>query len=159
MPGHFTKKTSSVILTPAVEKKADEIADAFFAQAKKNIVVTDGSRTAADQASRVFDKIKAHDLSIFLNQKAAQEIKQAHDIAVAAGKSKAKVLEAMTAVIEDQIKRKVFISKHLTGRAFDVRSKDMTAQHKKVFKQVVQHMGGVSMIEEGKPPHFHIQLA
>lgn len=159
MPGHFTKKSSSVILTPAVEKKADEIADAFFAQTNKKIVITDGLRTAADQAERVLVKIQLHNLSIFLNQKAAQEIKRAHDIAVSAGKSKDEVLKAMTAVIEDQIKRKVFISKHLTGRAFDVRSKDMTAKQQTTFKQVVQHVGGVSMINEGKPPHFHLQLA
>jgi predicted nucleotide-binding protein len=159
MPGHFTKKSSSVILTSAIEKKADAIADAFFAQTKKNIVITDGVRTAADQAVQVLAKIKANDLSIYLNQKAAQEIKRAHDVAVAAKKPQAEVLKAMTAVIEDQIKRKVFISKHLTGRAFDVRNRDMTAKQKQTFKQVVQHTGGVSMIEEGKPPHFHLQLA
>jgi len=159
MPSNFTKKTSAVILPPAVEKKAGEVADAFFAQTGKKIVITDGLRTAADQAARVLVKIQLNNLSIFLNQKAAQEIKRAHDIAVSAGKSKAQVLAAMTAVIEDQITRKVFISKHLTGRAFDVRSNDMTTQRKQTFKQVVQHVGGVSMIDEGKPPHFHLQLA
>jgi len=159
MPSNFTKKTSAVILPPAVEKKVNEVADAFFAQTGKKIVITDGLRTAADQAARVLVKIQLNNLSIFLNQKAAQEIKRAHDIAVSAGKSKAQVLAAMTAVIEDQITRKVFISKHLTGRAFDVRSNDMTTQQKQTFKQVVQHVGGVSMIDEGKPPHFHLQLA
>lgn len=63
----------------------------------------------------------------------------------------------MTLVIEDQVGRKVFISKHLTRQAFDVRSRDMTAGQKRTFKQVVQDIG-VSMIEEGKPPHLHIQL-
>jgi hypothetical protein len=159
MPTNFTKKTSAIILPPAVEKKVNEVADAFFAQTGKKIVVTDGLRTAADQAARVLVKIQLNDLSIFLNQKAAQEIKRAHDVAKQAGKSKAQVLAAMTAVIEDQIKRKVFISKHLTGRAFDVRSNDMTPKQKQTFKQVVQHVGGVSMIDEGKPPHFHLQLA
>jgi Arc/MetJ family transcription regulator len=159
MPAHFKKKTAAVILPSAVEKKAGEVADAFFAQTQKEIVITDGLRTAADQAERVLVKIQLHDLSIFLNQKAAQEIKQAHDIAVAAGKSKTQVLAAMTAVIESQIARKVFISKHLSGRAFDVRSKDMTPKQQTVFKQVVQHVGDVSMILEGKPPHFHLQLA
>ena len=159
MPEHFTKKSSSVILTSSLEKKADEIADAFFAQTKKDIVITDGVRTAADQAVQIYAKIRANDLAIYLNHKAAQEIKKAYDIATAANKPKADVLKAMTAVIEDQIKRKVFISKHLTGRAFDVRNHDMTPKQKQVFKQVVQHIGGASMIEEGKPPHFHLQLA
>lgn len=158
MPGHFTKKSSAVVLTPALERTADEVADAFFAQTKKNIVVTDGVRTAAQQAAQVFAKIRANDLSIYLNQKAAQEIKRAHDVAVKAGKSRAETLRAMTTVIEGQIARKVFISKHLTRQAFDVRSRDMSAAQKRIFKQVVQDIG-VPMIEEGKPPHFHIQLS
>ena len=159
MPGHFTKKSASVILTLVIEKKIDAIADAFFAQTKKNIVITDGVRTAADQAARVLAKIKANDLSIYLNQKAAQEIKRAYDVARAAKKLQAEALKAMTAVIEDQIKRKVFISKHLTGRAFDVRNLGLTPKQKQIFKQVVQQTGGVSMLEEFKPPHFHLQLA
>ena len=157
MPGHFTRKSAAVVLTPALERKADEVADAFFAQTTKNIVVTDGVRTPAEQALQVFNKIRANDLSIYLNQKAAQEIKRAHDVAVKAGKSRAEVLKAMTLVIEDQVARKVFISRHLTRQAFDVRSRDMTAGQKRIFKQVVQDIG-VSMIEEGKPPHFHIQI-
>jgi hypothetical protein len=157
MPGHFTKKTAAVVLTPALVKKADEVADAFFAQTKKNIVVTDGVRTPAEQAVQVLAKIRANDLSIYLNQKAAQEIKRAHDVAVKAGKSRADVLKAMTRVIEDQVGRKVFLSRHLTKQAFDVRSRDMNDAQKRIFKQVVQDIG-VSMIEEGKPPHFHIQI-
>lgn len=157
MPGHFTKKTSSVLLTPALERVADEIADAFFARTGKNIVVTDGVRTAAQQAAQVLAKIRSNDLSIYLNQTAAQEIKRAHDAAVKAGKTRAEVLKAMTAVIEGQIERKEFISKHLTKKAFDVRNNNMTAAHKRVFKQVVQDIG-VPMLDETKPPHFHIQL-
>lgn len=158
MSAHFVKKSSAVILNPTLEKKAGEIADAFFNLVKKDIVLTDGIRTALAQAVQVHAKILAHDLTIYINQKAAQEIKIAYDLAVSAGKPKAEVLKAMANVIENQMKNKVFISKHLTGKAFDVRSKDMTATQKKVFKQVVQSIGGMTMIEEGKPPHFHIQL-
>ena len=43
---NFTKKSSAVILSPAVEKKINEIADAFFNLTKKKIVITDGSGTA-----------------------------------------------------------------------------------------------------------------
>ena len=158
MPGHFVKKSSSVVLTPATEKKAGEIADAFFKMTNKEIVLTDGVRTAQDQAAQVYAKILAHDLTIYTNQKAAREIKAAYDLAVSAGKSKSEVIKAMADVIGKQVKSKIYLSKHLTGKAFDVRSKDMTAHQKQTFKQVVQTIGGVTMLEEGKPPHFHIQL-
>lgn len=108
---------------------------------------------------QVYAKIQAHDLTIYTNHKAALEIKAAYDRAKAAGKPKSEVLAAMAAVIEDQVERRVFISRHLTARALDVRNNDMTSEQKRVFKQVVQAIGGVTLLEEGKPPHFHLQLA
>src|ERR1043165_1446725 len=116
---NFTKKSSSVILPPAVEKKVNEIADAFFNRTGKKLVITDGSPTAAEQAVQVFNKILANALTIYLNHKAANEIKAAFDLARSQGKPKTEVLKAMTTVIETQMRNKVFLSRHLTGRAFD----------------------------------------
>lgn len=155
---NFTKKTSGIILPPAVEKKVNEIADAFFNLTKKKIVITDGTRTAAQQAVQVFNKIQANNLTIYTNHKAAQEIKVAFDLARLQGKSKADTLKAMAAVIETQVQRGVFISRHLTGKAFDVRNKDMTPKQQSIFQQVTQTVGGVTVLPEGKPPHFHVQL-
>jgi hypothetical protein len=155
---NFTKKSAAVILPPAVEKKVNEIADSFFNLTKKKIVITDGTRTSAEQAVQVFNKILSHDLTIYTNHKAANEIKAAFDLAKSQGKSKADTLKAMTAVIDSQVKGGVFISRHLTGKAFDVRNKDMTAKQQAVFKQVAQTVGGVTVLPEGKPPHFHVQL-
>ena len=39
MAAHYTKKSSSDVFTPALEKKANEIADAFFVITKKDIVL------------------------------------------------------------------------------------------------------------------------
>lgn len=158
MASHYTKKSSAVILTPALETKIEEIANAFFNIANRDIVITDGVRTAHAQAVQVYAKILSNDLTIYVNQKAAKEIKVAYDVAVNAGKPKADVIKAMAQVIQTQIDNKVYLSKHLTGRAFDVRNKGMTPKHKNTFKQVVQTVGGTSMIEEFKPPHFHLQL-
>lgn len=155
---NFTKKSSAVILPPAVEKKVNEIADAYFNLTKKKIVVTDGTRTAAQQAVQVLNKILENELTIYTNAKAAKEIKVAYDLATSQGKSRADTLKAMTAVIESQIGRGVYISRHLTGRAFDVRNKDMTPKQQTAFKQVAQTVGGVTVLPEGKPPHFHVQL-
>jgi hypothetical protein len=56
------------------------------------------------------------------------------------------------------VARKVFLSRHLTGRAFDVRNIDMTPKQQNIFKQVIQTIGGMTVLPELKPPHFHIQL-
>jgi len=73
MPVHFRKKSAAIFLPPAVEKKAGQIADAFFAQTGKEIFITDGLRTTAHQAARVLTKIQLNDLGIFLSQKAVQQ--------------------------------------------------------------------------------------
>jgi hypothetical protein len=155
---NFTKKSASIILSPAVEKKVNEVADAFFNLTNKKIVITDGTRTSQQQALQVHNKILAHDLGIYINHKAANEIKAAFDLAKSQGKAKADVLKAMAAVIEKQVERKVFISRHLTGKAFDVRNIDMTLNQQNIFKQVIQTIGGMTLLPEGKPPHFHVQL-
>src|SRR5207237_8754761 len=101
---NFTKKSSTIILSPAVEKKVNEIADAFFNLAKKTIVITDGTRTAAQQAIQVYNKILAHDLTIYTNHKAANAIKAAFDLAKSQGRTKTEIIKAMTDVIENQMK-------------------------------------------------------
>jgi peptidyl-tRNA hydrolase len=155
---NFTKKSSSIILSPAVEKKVNEVADAFFNLTNKKIVITDGTRTPQQQALQVYNKILTNDLGIYINHKAANEIKVAFDLAKSQGKAKADILNAMAVVIEKQIASKVFISRHLTGRAFDVRNKDMTPNQQNIFRQVIQTRGGMTVLPEGKPPHFHVQL-
>lgn len=155
---NYRKKSSAVILPPAVEKKVNEIADAFFSRTARKIVITDGTRTPAQQALQVYNKILKNELTIYTNHAAANEIKAAYDRAKSQGKPKAEVLKAMTAVIEGQVARGDLISRHLSGRAFDVRNKDMTPKLQDVFKQVAQTVGGVTVLPEGNPPHFHVQL-
>jgi hypothetical protein len=155
---NFTKKSSGIILSPAVERKINQLADAYFNLTQKKIVITDGTRTPAEQAVQVFNKIMAHDLTIYINQRAANQIKAAFDLARSQGKSKADTLKAMAAVIERQTQNGVFLSKHLTAKAFDVRNNDMTDRQKATFKQVAQTIGGVTLLEETRPPHFHMQL-
>lgn len=106
----------------------------------------------------MYKKILAHDPGIYTNHKAASEIKAAFDLAQSHGKKEAETIQAMTKVIENQINAKVFISRHLTGKAFDVRNTDMNSKQQNSFKQVVQKVGGATVLPEGKPPHFHIQL-
>jgi len=112
----------------------------------------------AQQAVRVYKKILAHDLMIYTNHKAASEIKAAFDLAQSQREAKAETIQAMPKVIENQMNAKVFISRHLTGKAFDVRNTDMNSKRQNSFKQVVLIIGGATALPEGKPPHFHIQL-
>ncbi|MGH2532328.1 MAG: hypothetical protein ACRDJW_08460 [Thermomicrobiales bacterium] len=155
---HYTLQ-SGVTLSAAVEKKVAEIADDYYADRKKDIVVTSGTRTASSQASAMYTKLEAGDdiVKLYKNKTAVKEIKKAYDDGKAAKKSRTEIVDAMTAVIETQIKAGTYISKHLRAGAVDVRSKDMTADDKKAFRKAAKGKA-TKVILETKPPHWHLQF-
>jgi hypothetical protein len=149
-----------VALLPKVEKKLEEIAAHYFKETNTELTVTSGTRDAHSQAAAMEIKLAAGDdiLALYKNKDAAKEIKKAFDDAIAAGKTESQVIDGMTKAIEDQTKRGIFISAHLRAGAFDVRNIDMSALQKKVFREAVKGAGGVSILEETTPPHFHLQI-
>ena len=63
----------------------------------------------------------------------------------------------MTKVIEGQVKKGIYLSKHLRAGAIDVRSRDMSNKEKEYFKQAIKGVAN-SFILEKKPPHWHLQF-
>ncbi len=157
MAENYTLK-SGVTLTAAVKAKVKKIADAYHAATKKKITVTSGTRSASSQAEAMYGKLAAGDkLTVYKDQVSAKEIKKAYDDGKAAKKTKAEIVKSMTTVIEEQIKKGKYISKHLKAGAVDVRSRDMSATEKEAFKKAAKGVA-VSVILETKPPHFHLQF-
>lgn len=155
---HYTLQ-SGVTLSAAVEKKVAEIADDYYADRKKDIVVTSGTRTASSQAGAMYTKLEAGDdiVKLYVNKTAVKEIKKAYDDGKAAKKARADIVDDMTKVIEKQIKAGTYISKHLRVGAVDVRSKDMSADEKKAFRKAAKGKA-TKIILETKPPHWHLQF-
>ena len=96
-------------------------------------------------------------LTVYSNQTAAKEIKKAYDDAVTAEKSKSDIISDMKSVIDNQISKMIYISKHLKTGAVDVRSKDMTTAEKSHFKSAATGIA-IKVILETTPPHFHLSL-
>ena len=95
-------------------------------------------------------------LKLYKNRPAAQEIKNAYDKFVHRGS--AKTIEAIYQVLKDQMDRGVYISAHLKAGAVDIRNRTMSRTQKKAFEKSVIADGSFSLIEESKPPHFHLEL-
>ncbi|HLO28828.1 MAG TPA: D-alanyl-D-alanine carboxypeptidase family protein [Anaerolineales bacterium] len=156
---HYSLKSSKIVLSPDVEQKVREIADAYYEKTKRNIVITDGTRKAADQADRMFTKLRIGDdvVALYKNKDAAKAVKEVYDKANADKKPDEQIKAAMTAVIEEQIKQGVYISNHLEAGAVDVRKRDMSKDEKKTFIEVAEAKG-VHVLEEAKPPHLHLKV-
>lgn len=149
---------AGVIVSIDIKAKIKKIADKYHTATKKDIVVTSGTRASESQASAMYGKLSGGDtLSVYKDQVSAQAIKTAYDEAVAAKKNKTQVISAIKTVINGQIKKGVYISKHLKQGAVDVRSRDMSAGEKAKFKEAAKGTA-TTIILEVVPPHFHLQL-
>lgn len=150
---------SGVTLKATEETKVNELADTFFQRANKDIVITSATRSPEKQANAMYDKLKLGDdlTKLYKNKNALKEITDAYDAGINEQKSGAEIIKGMTEVIEGQVKKNVYISAHLKSGAVDVRSKDMSKEEKEHFKIAAKEVG-LKVIEEGKPPHFHLEL-
>ena len=149
-----------VKLAPAIEGKLAQIAEAFFRRTGKPLVVTSGTRDPERQAEAMHELLRLGvDITkLYRNTRAAAEIARAFQEARAAGKPPAAAVRDLAAVIRRQIERGVFVSAHLRAGAVDVRNRDMSAAQRRAFLEGVAEVGGVAVLDEEAPPHFHLQL-
>jgi hypothetical protein len=147
-----------VTLPARVAAKLEQIDRAYARRTREHLVITSGTRDANRQARAMYTKLKLGDdlLAIYRNKAAVQEIKRAYR--AASGKPPEKVVTAMEAVIQDQIDRGIFISAHLRQGAVDVRNRTMSRKEKRAFLESVAEVGGVRVLEETRPAHYHLQI-
>jgi hypothetical protein len=144
-----------------VERLVDEIARAHYASTHHRLTITSGSRGPDKQARAMFDKLELGDniLALYRDQQSAREIKAAYDAGKKAGTSAGEIVAAMTAVIQAQVDRGVYISRHLRDEAVDVRISDMGPDEAADFRRQVAKSELIAVgLEETQPPHFHLEL-
>lgn len=155
---HFTVD-EGVVLSDASRERVGRIADEYFRRTGNNLRVTDGTRTAHDQARQIYNKIQLNDTGIYRDQTSIAEIRRAYDAGVRAGKSRAQIINDMSAVIQGQVDRGVYISRHLRAGAVDVSVRGMTAADERDFRaSVAAASAGTEVLRETRPPHFHLQF-
>jgi hypothetical protein len=154
---HYTLEPG-VVVGPEMEAVLARIADAFHRRTGRGIVITSGTRTSREQAAAMFDKLRLGQrlTGLYQDFDAAAEIQSAYRANQRRGR--AACVAAMARVIEAQVRRGRYISRHLRASAVDVRSRDMSRRERRIFEEVVATFREVSLLTEGRPPHFHLQL-
>ena len=149
-----------VDLSPEAAAALERIDDAYHKKTGQRLVVTSGTRDAARQAKAMYKMIRlgADIMGLYRNKAAVREIKAAYTKASGARKPADAVVMAMYDTIRDQIDRGVYISAHLRAGAVDIRNRTMSSSQKRAFEQSVSEVGGATLLEETKPPHYHLQL-
>lgn len=149
-------------LTDTNAKRLERIAGRYHKATKKRLVVTGGSRSPQRQAQLMFDKLKRGDdvVALYENKAAATEVRNAYRDAVARGEKRKGTIRVMREVIDAQIGRGTYVSKHLKSGAVDVRSWNMEGALEKALREAVKQEPGVTLMDErdGPEPHFHLNL-
>ena len=96
--------------------------------------------------------------SLYKKRELAEEIRQTYLAARRRGKRAAEIIAAMTATIEDQVRRGLYVSAHLKRVAVDVRSYDMPRRVRRALQRAVASFEGMSLLREKRPPHFHLEV-
>ncbi|MEC7518404.1 MAG: hypothetical protein VYE22_00995 [Myxococcota bacterium] len=154
---HYTL-AEGVRLAPEVRQTLGQIADAFHARTGRGIHVTSGTRTPREQADAMYDKLRlgVQLTRLYRDYEAASEIQSAYR--GCRRRARQRCVREIARVIRRQVRRGCYISRHLRASAVDVRSRDMSRRERRIFEQVVRGFAGVSVLEEGRPPHFHLQM-
>jgi hypothetical protein len=149
-----------VSLSTRVVDKLNAIATLYQKRTGKSFVVTSGTRAPARQAELIYDKLaRGEDLSRLYKDKAAiAELKRVYDEARSDGRDKDNTVILIAGTIRAQMKRGIFVSAHLRAGAADVRSTTMDGADRRAFVEATTQVGGISVMHEASPPHFHLQL-
>lgn len=156
---------ADIILESEAIAILDKIGPLYFNKVGKKFNVNSGTRDAHRQAEAMWVKYpKDKIFSEYPNRKLINEILEA--IKNAAGKSNAVVIQAVTDVIQSQINRKEYISKHLIAGCIDIATEGdkptgvtaMSSSEQKIMIEIAVRVTGGTAKKENNPPHVHIQF-
>lgn len=152
--GSRVRMAGNVVLTPREAPLVKRLAQAYFDRTGSTFYVTSGYRTPAQQASAMYGNLVRYGIPYvrrtYGGRPAAVEIIAAFIRNRRFGR---RAILTMTAIIEDQIDRGVYVSRHLRGMAVDIRMS--TAQRQPLSGSAAQ-VGGDLVIEID---HYHVQFA
>lgn len=139
-----------------VETRRQDLTTGYYNHAGRQLVITSGYRTPSGQARAMYNNLRrygvAYVLRVYRQKAAVREIVAAYKPRRARPR---RAIAAMTRVIEAQTQRGLFVSRHLLGRAFDVRSRGRHGARLSLLREVTQEMGGRVLVEKS---HYHVEL-
>lgn len=149
-----------VYLTDDIAARMARIAKDYFYRAGRRLTVTSGVRDPERQAKAMYTKMQyGSDLTrLYRNGRAVRAIQRAFKAGRKAKRQRSEIVAEMSGLIDKQVQKGVYISKHLVAGAVDVRSRDMSAQEKRWFRAAVRSEERVRVIHERRPPHFHLSF-
>ena len=157
MPNHYSIK-ADVVLDAAATAYVARVAAAFYQATGKDLVVTSAYRGPDEQAAAMYGKFVGPEWNIYKDKAALTEIHAVFLKDRAARKSREETIADMAQVICRQVGQHRYISSHLVATAVDFRKIGLSAEEKAALVKAARDAGGHVVIDEGSPPHLHVQF-
>jgi hypothetical protein len=154
----------NVVLSAAARGELKRIADDYYEETGRLLYVTSGTRTPKKQAEAMYDNLANHrnQNPPYKDQHAFNEIKATYELGVRQRLSKSTTVNMMSGVIEKQVARGTYISRHLRGTGIDIRMSGMSRGDKRAFERVVDHVLQIDARGHHhwflKTDHYHVQF-
>lgn len=159
-PARAWTASPEVVLNDTIRGKLDAVAARVFKASRHRLHVTSGVRTPRSQARAMYNKLRAGgSLGIYMRQDLVKPIHAAWREGRRKKWKADRTVEAMAAVLARQVAAGHYLSRHLSGRGFDLRSVGMPRKARSALYRAVREVGGLSIIEERRPPHFHLEIS
>jgi hypothetical protein len=155
---HAYTMEDGVELGPRMEGVLQRVGEQYRHRTGHEIHVTSGTRSPEAQAEAMYDKLARGQniLRLYRDEDATREIVQAFRSTRRRDRNAS--VRAMAGVIRAQMRRGVYISRHLVAGAADIRSRNMSRRERRIFEGLVRQEHDIELLPEGAPPHFHLQL-
>jgi len=156
--GEHYRLIGHVELSNTARTSLREIANEYYIRTCSSLEILSGTRTPAGQAQAMYDNLRYHRNAHvhYTNNMLYEEIQNAYQQARRSGADERETVDAMTRVIERQVSRGEYISRHLRGQGIDVRSRTMTPAQRTAFEDAVNVVLRNSLVVE--TDHYHLQF-
>lgn len=146
-------------LNEILRDKIAAVAAIYHAKTKRTLEITSGYRSPRRQATALYNKLAVGgSLAIYKNQSLVEPLRKAYRDGRKKRWQKERIIAAMADVLEAQVARGIYLSRHMRGRAFDIRSSGLSTRQRAALRAAVAEVGGMRLIYESKPPHFHVEI-
>ena len=150
-----------VKLSADVERRMARLARHYKKAPGRQLVITSGTRTPAEQAAAMYRKLRRgrNLLRLYRRTGLAREVIRAYRKARRKRLGWRAPQKAMARVLQAQLDRGEHLSLHLRAGAVDVRSRNLTRRQKRIFRRLVRKDREIEFVKEERyPPHFHLEV-
>ncbi len=148
---------AEVAIPEVIEAPVEEMGRDFHARSGRRMVVTSGYRSPREQASAMYDDFAEGEVGKKYKANLQPYVREV--LAVFNENrtgAQAQVVELMRAVVERQVAGGVYLSRHMTGYAIDLRVNDLAEEARNHLDAAARALGAAPLTEND---HRHVQFS